>query len=63
MLCMNILAADSMKPNKLKQHLEKVHVDYIVKKSEFFQRKLEILNKQQKTFTKTMSVIIKALLA
>lgn len=63
LLCMNTLASDSMKPNKLKRHLEKVHADHVDKTREYFQRKLELLNKQQETFSKTMSVSSKALLA
>ena len=63
LLCMNTLASDSMKPNKLKRHFEKVHADHVGKTREFFQRKLENLNKQQEMFSKTMSVTQKALLA
>ncbi|XP_026476421.1 zinc finger BED domain-containing protein 5-like [Ctenocephalides felis] len=29
LLCMNTLASDSMKPNKLTRHLEKVHADHV----------------------------------
>lgn len=63
LLCMKIIAADSMKPNKLKRHFEKNHADYTGKTREFFEKKLEILNKQQQTLTKSMSFSSKALLA
>lgn len=56
LLCMNTLASDSMKPNKLKRHLEKVHADHVGKARNVFQRKLENLNKQQEMFSNTMSV-------
>ena len=52
---MNTFASDSMKTNKLERHLEKVHADHVGKTREFFQRKLENLNKQQDMFSKTMS--------
>ncbi|XP_026476390.1 zinc finger BED domain-containing protein 5-like [Ctenocephalides felis] len=63
LLCMNTLASDSMKPSKLKRHLEKVHADHVGKTKEFFQRKLDNLNKQKESFSKALSVSQKALLA
>ncbi|XP_026481385.1 zinc finger BED domain-containing protein 5-like [Ctenocephalides felis] len=62
LLCMNSLASDSMKPSKLKRHLEKV-ADHVGKTKEFFQRKLDNLNKQKESFSKALSVSQKALLA
>ncbi|XP_026471061.1 SCAN domain-containing protein 3-like [Ctenocephalides felis] len=58
----NSLASDSMKPSKLKRHLEKV-ADHVGKTKEFFQRKLDNLNKQKESFSKALSVSQKALLA
>jgi hypothetical protein len=44
---MKILAADSMKPNKLKKQLERVHAECIEKSPEFFHGKLYGFNKQK----------------
>jgi hypothetical protein len=35
-----MLAVDSIKPNKLKRHLETVHAECVRKALEFFHRKL-----------------------
>ncbi|GFV68142.1 protein FAM200B [Trichonephila clavipes] len=56
-ICSKILAADSMKPNKLKRHFETLHGEYINKPREFFESKLKSYEKQ-----KTLSVNEKALL-
>ena len=47
LLCSKILAADSMRPGKLKRHLETTHSDYVDKPKEFFQRKLDEFTKQK----------------
>ncbi|GFX36237.1 protein FAM200B [Trichonephila clavipes] len=62
-ICSKILAADSMKPNKLKRHFETLHREYINKPREFFESKLKSYEKQKKkTFKKkTLSVNEKAL--
>ncbi|GFW84442.1 protein FAM200B [Trichonephila clavipes] len=62
-ICSKILAAGSMKPNKLKRHFETLHGEYINKPREFFESKLKSYGKQ-KTFLKkkTLSVNEKALL-
>jgi len=39
-LCHKILGADSMRPNKLKTHLQSVHKEYAEKEKSFFERKL-----------------------
>lgn len=62
-ICSKILAADSMKPNKLKRHLETLHSEYVNKPAEFFQTKLKFYEKQKSFFKKTLSVNEKALLA
>ncbi|GFX76814.1 zinc finger BED domain-containing protein 5 [Trichonephila clavipes] len=64
-ICSKILAADSMKPNKLKRHFETLHGEYINKPREFFESKLKSYEKQKKTIffkKKTLSANEKALL-
>lgn len=40
-ICLKILAADSMKPNKPKRHLETLHSEYVNKSRQFFESKLK----------------------
>jgi hypothetical protein len=47
-LCLSVLAADSMKPNKLKRHLETKHSQMKNKPQEYFRRKLDQVRIQQK---------------
>ena len=47
LLCSKVLAADSMRPGKLKRHLKTTHSDYVDKPKEFFQRKLDEFTKQK----------------
>ncbi|GFW65489.1 protein FAM200B [Trichonephila clavipes] len=61
-ICSKILAADSMKPNKLKRHFETLHGEYINKPREFFESKLKSYGEQKTFFKKTLSVNEKALL-
>ncbi|GFU56842.1 SCAN domain-containing protein 3 [Trichonephila clavipes] len=61
-ICSKILAADSMKPNKLKRHFETLHGEYINKPREFFESKLKSYGKQKTFFKKILSVNEKALL-
>ncbi|GFX24853.1 protein FAM200B [Trichonephila clavipes] len=61
-ICSKILAADNMKPNKLKRHFETLHGEYINKPREFFESKLKSYGKQKTFFKKTLSVNEKALL-
>ncbi|GFW47902.1 SCAN domain-containing protein 3 [Trichonephila clavipes] len=61
-ICSKILAADSMKPNKLKRHFETLHGEYINKPREFFESKLKSYGKQKTFLKKTLSVNEKALL-
>ncbi|GFU53065.1 protein FAM200B [Trichonephila clavipes] len=61
-ICSKILAADSMKPNKLKRHFKTLHGEYINKPREFFESKLKSYGKQKTFFKKTLSVNEKALL-
>lgn len=53
-ICSKILAADSMKPNKLKRHLETLHSEYVNKPREFFELKLKSYEKQKSFFKKTL---------
>lgn len=62
-LCLNILAMDSMKPSKLKRHLETQHPEHVGKSLEFFKRRLDEYNKQRRAFTKTSTIAASALLA
>ncbi|GFT73897.1 zinc finger MYM-type protein 6 [Trichonephila clavipes] len=57
-----ILAADSMKHNKLKSHFKTLHGEYINKTREFFEAKLKSYEKQKNILKKTLSVNEKALL-
>ncbi|XP_077285254.1 zinc finger BED domain-containing protein 5-like [Arctopsyche grandis] len=63
LLCSKVLASDSMRPVKLKRHLETLHSEYLEKPIEFFQRKLDEINIQKQTFKKILSVTPNALLA
>ncbi|XP_077301048.1 protein FAM200B-like [Arctopsyche grandis] len=54
---------NSMRPVKLKRHLETLHSEYVEKPIEFFQRKLDEINIQKQTFKKILSVTPNALLA
>jgi GTP cyclohydrolase II len=49
---MNILAAVSMKQNKLKRHLQRVHAECVGKTREFFHRKRNEFINQKKHFKK-----------
>lgn len=62
-ICSKMLAADSMKPNKLKRHLETLHSEYVNKPREFFELKLKSYEKQKSFFKETLSVNKKALIA
>ena len=46
-LCNKVLGQHSLKPSKLKLHLEKVHPDYKDKDLNFFKRKKENLKRQR----------------
>lgn len=62
-ICLKVLAADSMIPNKLKRHFETNHGSLINKKRDYFVRQREQLEKQSTSFIKQTSVPTKALLA
>lgn len=62
-ICSKILAADSMKPNKLKRHLETLHKEYVNKPKDFFIAKQKSYEKQKCSIKKALSINEKALLA
>jgi hypothetical protein len=59
-LCLSILAADSMKPNEPNRHLEMKYSEMKNKIEGYSHRKLEILI-QQKTYVNTTTVSCKFL--
>lgn len=62
-ICLVVLASDSMKPNKLKRHLDTKHGDLANRPREFFERKLNSVKSAKQAFSKITSVPSKALLA
>lgn len=62
-ICLAVLASDSMKPNKLKRHLDTKHAGIANKPREFFERKLNSVKSTKKAFSNIASVPSKALLA
>ncbi|KAL1264119.1 hypothetical protein QQF64_004474 [Cirrhinus molitorella] len=62
-VCLKILASDSMKPNKLRRHLETLHHEHKDKPVDFFRKKLLNCRAQQSRFTKAASVPSNAQLA
>ena len=63
LLCPKMLAADSMKPNKLRRHLQTLHPNHADKPLEFFQRKRAEYCQQSSRFVKSTSVNQRAPLA
>ncbi|KAL6476274.1 hypothetical protein MHYP_G00147730 [Metynnis hypsauchen] len=63
LLCLKILAADSMKPNKLRCHLNTLHPNHADKPLEFFNRKRDEYSQQSSRFMKATSENQRALLA
>ena len=55
-LCLKPLAADSMRPNKLRRHLETTHPSHVNKQLDFFQRKLAEYRQQENRMVKAASV-------
>lgn len=55
-LCLKTLAADSMRPNKLRRHLETKHPKHMNKPLDFFQRKLSEYRQQESRMVKSTSV-------
>lgn len=62
-ICGEVLSNESMKPSKLLRHLNSKHPDKKDKPVEFFERKLNVLHKQQDTFQLATTTNEKALLA
>ncbi|GFR05750.1 protein FAM200B [Trichonephila clavata] len=64
LICNELLTPESMKPSKLKRHLESKHVSYVNKPKEYFESLYKSLNKEEKKFLdKFMTVNEKYLLA
>jgi hypothetical protein len=63
LVCLKVLAVESMLRNKLKHHLITAHSNLVSKPHEYFSRKLKELNEQTTTFSKCASIPAKALLA
>ncbi|KAJ0070141.1 hypothetical protein NL108_002459 [Boleophthalmus pectinirostris] len=58
LLCLKMLAADSMKPNKLRRHLNTLHPNHSDKPLEFFQRKRAEYCRQSSRFVTATSVLL-----
>ena len=63
LICNEILAAESMKPSKLKRHLSTKHATYCNKPKEYFERLLKSSNTEKQSFEKFVAVNEKYLLA
>ena len=63
LLCLKMLTADSMKPNKLRRHLKTLHLNHADKPLAFFQRKRAEYCQQSSGFVNATSVNQRALLA
>ncbi|XP_023242879.1 SCAN domain-containing protein 3-like [Centruroides sculpturatus] len=63
LICNELLATESMKPSKLKRHLESKHTSYANKPKEYFERLLKSLNKDIKSFEEFTTINEKYLLA
>uniref|UniRef100_A0A669DER0 Uncharacterized protein n=1 Tax=Oreochromis niloticus TaxID=8128 RepID=A0A669DER0_ORENI len=62
-VCLKVLACDSLKPNKLRRHLETKHPEHKDKSVDLFRQKLLNCRGQQCLFTKAASVSANALLS
>ena len=62
-LCSEVLAHESLKPVKLKRHLQTKHPSYIDKPLDFFRRKEGELQSQKTTVREHSTIPVKALLA
>lgn len=62
-ICLKVLATESMLPNKMKRHLESNHGSLVNKPREYFSRKLKEMTEQKTTFTKQATIPTKALLS
>lgn len=62
-ICQEILANESMRPNKLLRHFETKHSDFKNKPMDYFQNKLQDLNNSKNKLCRFISVNEKAMLA
>jgi hypothetical protein len=56
-MCFGILAADSMKPNEPKRHLETEHSEMKKKPEKYFHRKLDEIRILQNSFVNTTTAV------
>ena len=63
LICNKILASESLKPAKLKRHLEIKHCSYVSKLVLYFERLLQASQEQKKSFEKQVQVHAKYLRA
>jgi hypothetical protein len=61
-VCLKVLATESMLPNILKRNSITAHSNLVSKPREYFSRQLKELNEQTATFTKRVSIQATALL-
>ena len=55
-VCAEVLSNDSMKPCKLKRHLETKHADLKDRPADYYKRKLDGLHQQQSTTVSKQSL-------
>jgi hypothetical protein len=55
-LCMKLLASESILPSKLKRHSEITHPSVVSKSRDYFSKKLKELNQQKDSFYKQASM-------
>lgn len=62
-VCLKVMAVESMLPNKMKRHLETVHGNLVNKPRDYFVSKLKAMAQQKHIFTKQATIPSKALLS
>jgi zinc finger BED domain-containing protein 5/7/8/9 len=62
-ICLKVMAVESMLPNKMKRHLETIHANFANKSREYFVSKLKAMTQQKNIFTKQATIPSKALLS
>lgn len=62
-VCLKVMAVESMLPNKMKRHLETVHGNLVNKPRDYFVSKLKAMAQQKHIFTKQATIPSNALLS